>query len=130
MKLTLGHEVSLQGTCAELLISHSLLHYGIHVLKPLGNYTPYDLITDYNGNLKKLQVKSHVVTKQRTPYISLKRANKREFDILVVVLYQEGNITETYFIPKKFLLNKKQISFPKRKNTWLKYLNSMQIFTH
>ncbi|NRB52302.1 MAG: endonuclease [Saprospiraceae bacterium] len=87
-----------KGVIAEQAVALAALNRGYGVSTPIGDYLPYDLILDVDGNLFKLQVKSawwdekkgnYVVDNRRTRTNrrEMRRANYTEQNFDYAVLY-------------------------------------------
>ncbi len=69
---------NMKGDVAELAVATRYLELGYWVSKPFGDDAPYDLIVDFNGELKRIQVK-HVKPKNECLNIKLNSSTGKKY---------------------------------------------------
>ncbi len=69
-------DTKLKGDVAEQAAILQALSRGWGVLRPVGDWSPYDLIFDINGKLAKIQVKCAWFDKNRNNYVVDNRRTK------------------------------------------------------
>ena len=102
-------DTKLKADIAESAVVTQLLKRGFHVLKPLGDRLPYDLVVEANGSFLRIQIKSawfrkgsYIVDTRRTKTnrrrMVRSRYEKDDFDF--AILYVEA-LDVSYIMPLK-----------------------------
>ena len=113
---------NIKGDIAELAVAKRFLELGYWVSLPFGDNTPYDLLIDKDGDIKRVQVK---YTTPYKDYISLKfrTANGNHYKDCVdfIVAYNPNNSTCYKVSPQDFdIIRSLSLKLNKPKNNQIK----------
>jgi hypothetical protein len=101
------------GDIAEYRLIAKLLELGYHILTPIGDRLPYDLVVNMGKNFCRIQTKMAWKTGEKTYSVDHRRHktnqkkhtkyyyNKKDFDVLAIVIPDSDNY---YFMPIKNVL--------------------------
>ena len=120
------HSCLSNGDIGELKFSIKALQNGIKILKPISSER-YDVVTDYNGILNKVQIKSSVYKRRGTTEFTIHNKNRKykdsDFDYYALV-----SDDDVYIIPKSKLSTRIVHITKVNKNN--KYLNAWDQLKH